>query len=160
MEKVIAAFDARRQFGTVIRDVVANGDRFVVERHGDPVAALGPIEVYEQWKQQRQTFFDQLRQAASRADLPEQEASGDAEYIVSGDPDRPEATATIRDIGPGTEPPAGGGQRPGGYPAAGVGAGPDACYLNWARRWRRTVMLHPDCRYYCVVCLDATIYRS
>jgi prevent-host-death family protein len=75
MEKVIAAFDARRQFGTVIQDVVVKGDRFVVERHGTPVAALVPIEVYEQWKQQRQAFFDQLRQAASQTNLSEQEAS-------------------------------------------------------------------------------------
>jgi prevent-host-death family protein len=75
MEKVIAAFDARRQFGTVIQDVVVKGDRFVVERHGTPVAALVPIEVYEQWKQQRQAFFDQLRQAASQANLSDGEAS-------------------------------------------------------------------------------------
>lgn len=75
MEKVIAAFDARRQFGTVIQDVVAKGDRFVVERHGQPVAAVVPIEVYEQWKQQRQAFFEQLRQVASQANLSEQDAS-------------------------------------------------------------------------------------
>ncbi len=75
MEKVIAAFDARRQFGAVIQDVVAKGDRYIVERHGAPVAAVVPIDVYEQWKEQRQAFFEQLRQAAARANLPEQEAS-------------------------------------------------------------------------------------
>lgn len=82
MEKVIAAFDAQRQFGTVIQDVVAKGDRFVVETHGEPVAALVPIEVYEQWKQQRRAFFDQLRQVASQANLPEQEASDLASEAV------------------------------------------------------------------------------
>jgi prevent-host-death family protein len=74
MEKVIAAFDARRQFGRVLNDVIARGDRFVVERHGEPVAAVVPIEVYEQWKRQRETFFARWEEVAERVNLPEDEA--------------------------------------------------------------------------------------
>lgn len=74
MEKVIAAFDARRQFGRLLNDVIARGDKFVVERHGEPVAAVVPIELYEQWKRQRDAFFAQWEEAAKRVDLPEDEA--------------------------------------------------------------------------------------
>lgn len=63
MEKTIAAFDARRQFGKVLRDVETRGDSFVVERHGEPVAAVVPLRIYEQWKQERDEFFALLHKA-------------------------------------------------------------------------------------------------
>lgn len=74
MEKVIAAFDARRQFGRLINDVVVKGDTYVVERHGEPVAAVVPLEVYEQWKRQREAFFARWQEVAERVNLPEDEA--------------------------------------------------------------------------------------
>ncbi|HEX5506374.1 MAG TPA: type II toxin-antitoxin system Phd/YefM family antitoxin [Thermomicrobiales bacterium] len=74
MEKTVAAFDARRQFGKMLQDVSARGDRFVVERHGEPVAALVPIAVYEQWKRGREEFFDRLQAIAERANVPPDEA--------------------------------------------------------------------------------------
>jgi prevent-host-death family protein len=74
MERTIAAFDARRQFGKVLNEVVAKGDTYVVARHGEPVAAVVPIAVYEQWKRSREAFFDRLEATARRADLPEDEA--------------------------------------------------------------------------------------
>jgi len=83
MEKTIGAFEARRQFGKVLREVVAKGDRFVVERHGEAVAAVVPIEVYEQWKRSRSAFFDKLRQAQQRANLSPQEADALANEAVS-----------------------------------------------------------------------------
>ncbi|MCL5961189.1 MAG: type II toxin-antitoxin system Phd/YefM family antitoxin [Chloroflexi bacterium] len=74
MEKTIGAFSARRQFGKVLQEVIARGDSYVVERHGEPVAAVVPIEVYEQWKRSRREFFDRLRAISERANLPEEEA--------------------------------------------------------------------------------------
>jgi prevent-host-death family protein len=74
MEKTVGAFEVRRQFGKILQDVAAKGDRVVVERHGAAVAAVVPIEVYEQWKRARTAFFDQLRTAAERANLTPQEA--------------------------------------------------------------------------------------
>ncbi len=50
------------------------GDMFVVERHGEPVAALVPIEVLEQWKRSRQEFFDELGRMAEGAGVAPEEA--------------------------------------------------------------------------------------
>ena len=84
MEKKVAAFDARRQFGKVLNEVAAHGDRYVVERHGEPVAAIVPIEVYEQWKRARQAFFDQMREVSARANMdPEEGAALVAEAVAA-----------------------------------------------------------------------------
>ena len=74
MEKTIGAFEIRRQLGRVLQDVAAKGDRFVVERHGEAIAAVVPIEVYEQWKQARSEFFAGVRAVAERASLSPEEA--------------------------------------------------------------------------------------
>ncbi len=74
MEKTVSAFEVRRGFGQMLQDIVARGDKFVVERHGTPVAVVVPIEVYEQWKQSRERFFDTLRLAQANADMAADEA--------------------------------------------------------------------------------------
>ena len=74
MEKVVAAFDARRQFGKILQEVLSKGDRFVVERHGEEVAAIVPIEVYKEWKGARTAFFDKIKAVAERADLSAKQA--------------------------------------------------------------------------------------
>jgi len=73
MEKVIGAFEARRNFGRILQDVAAKGDKVVVERHGEPIAAVVPIGVYEQWKRQREAFFDRMERIAQRANLSPEE---------------------------------------------------------------------------------------
>ena len=74
MEKTIRAFEARRNFGRILQDVVACGDKVIVERHGQPVAVVVPVEVYKQWQQKRQEFFDTMRIAAERANMSPEEA--------------------------------------------------------------------------------------
>lgn len=70
----MGAFEARRQFGRILQEVVADRDKYVIERHGQPVAAVVPIEVYEQWKRQRRAFFDRVRQIAEDSGVAEEEA--------------------------------------------------------------------------------------
>jgi len=82
MEKVIPAFEARRAFGKLIQDVLVRGDQYVIERHGEAVAAVVPIEVYRQWQRRRQAFFDQMRQVSEGAGLSEQEAERLAQEAV------------------------------------------------------------------------------
>lgn len=74
VDKKVGAFEARRQFGQILKEVEVKGERFVVERHGEPVAAVVPIEIYEQWKKGRKEFFAKIRAAADVSNLTEAEA--------------------------------------------------------------------------------------
>ncbi|MCL5266364.1 MAG: type II toxin-antitoxin system Phd/YefM family antitoxin [Chloroflexi bacterium] len=82
MEKTIGAFAVRRQLGKVLQEVVAKGDRYVVERHGEPIAAVVPIEVYDQWKKARDDFFDRLRVISEEANMTPEEADKLAKEAV------------------------------------------------------------------------------
>src|SRR5438270_13382002 len=82
MERTIGAFDARRQFGKVLNEVAAKGDAYVVERHGEAVAAVVPIQVYQQWKQAREAFFDRMEETARRANMSEEEGMALAQEAV------------------------------------------------------------------------------
>lgn len=75
MEKVVGAFEARRQFGRIISDVATRNEAYIVERNGEPVAAVVPVEVYTKWKQRREAFFKRMRAISERVDLPEEEAN-------------------------------------------------------------------------------------
>lgn len=89
MEKTASAFQVRRSFGRILQEVAAKGDRVVVERHGEPVAAVVPIDVYNQWKRSRTEFFERMRQAADRADLSPEEAEQLAADAVTAVRDAP-----------------------------------------------------------------------
>ncbi len=82
MEKVISAFDTRRKFGKILQEVFTRKDKFIIERHGEPVAALVPIEVYEYWKKGRNALFEKWRAAAERANMSPEEADALAEEAV------------------------------------------------------------------------------
>jgi prevent-host-death family protein len=83
MEKTIPAFEARRKFGSLIEDVSAKGDKVIVERHGKPMAAVVPLEVYEQWKASRDRFFELIELGARNANLSPEEADRLAEEAVA-----------------------------------------------------------------------------
>lgn len=74
MEKIVGASEVGRSFGRILREVEVKGDKFVVERNGQPVAALVPLDIYLRWKRERQAFFDQMQEAAERANLSPEEA--------------------------------------------------------------------------------------
>jgi antitoxin (DNA-binding transcriptional repressor) of toxin-antitoxin stability system len=73
MEKTLGAVEVGRRFDDIPRDV-GRGDQVVVEQDGESVAAVVPIALYEQWKRERQTLFDEMREVSARADLSEEEA--------------------------------------------------------------------------------------
>ena len=75
MEKTIGAFEVRRQFGKILTAILSRGDSYVIERHGEAVAVIVPVPVYEQWKSTRQAFFDQMKVVAARANMDEEEAT-------------------------------------------------------------------------------------
>ena len=73
MEKTIGAFEVRRSFGKVLREV-SRGDRYVVERNGEPVAAVVPIELYQRWRRERDAFFEKLHEIQDRSSVSPEEA--------------------------------------------------------------------------------------
>lgn len=74
MEKTVSSQEAPRRFGDLLQEVADNGDRYVVEQDGVPLAAVVPFALYSQWKRRREGFFRQMRESADRAGLSEAEA--------------------------------------------------------------------------------------
>jgi prevent-host-death family protein len=75
MQKVvIGAWEARRTFGKVLDTVGYRGDAVVVEKNGERLAAIAPIQMLDKWEEQRKAFFDQMRVVFERADVPYEEA--------------------------------------------------------------------------------------
>jgi prevent-host-death family protein len=78
MEKTVGALEARRTFDKVLAEVATHGDRVIVERNGEPVAAVVPIRIYNKWKRDREAFFEGIETIAERANVSE----GEAEALV------------------------------------------------------------------------------
>ena len=51
----------------MLQDVVVKGDRFVVERNGEPIAVIVPVQLYGQWKRRREAFSKRIRTAATQS---------------------------------------------------------------------------------------------
>jgi len=58
MEKVIGVTKARDEFRKIVDEVLYQGDKYVINRHGKPAVAVVPVQVYENWKQQRKRLFE------------------------------------------------------------------------------------------------------
>lgn len=65
MEREVGITQARETLRDVVEQVQYRGDTVIISRHGKPAAAVVPMEVYENWKQQRQEFFDAVRRIQS-----------------------------------------------------------------------------------------------
>jgi prevent-host-death family protein len=70
----IGAFEARRKFGKILDAVGFQGDTVVVEKNGDRLAAIVPIDMLEKWEERRAAFFEQIRAISERSNLSEEEA--------------------------------------------------------------------------------------
>ena len=57
MEKTIGVTQARDEFRAIIDAVQYGGDKYVINRHGKPAIAVVPVEIYENWKKQRQRLL-------------------------------------------------------------------------------------------------------
>ena len=61
MERKLGLAKARENFSEIVEQVQYQGESYVISRHGKPAAAVVPVEVYENWKRQRNTFFETIR---------------------------------------------------------------------------------------------------
>ena len=88
MPKPISAVDTRRRLGALLEDVARNGAEYVVERHGTPIAAIIPIQTYENHLKERSDWFDRVE--ALRQHLAQKEPVEDLKEAID------EATAIER----------------------------------------------------------------
>jgi len=82
MEKTLGASEARRQLGRILLAVVTKGDRYVLTYHGESIAAVVPMAVYDGWKRRREAFLDWLEEMAVTANLSPEEADALASEAV------------------------------------------------------------------------------
>jgi prevent-host-death family protein len=74
MERNLGVTEAREKLSDLIEQVQYQGDTYIINRHGKPAVAVVPIEVYQNWKRQRELLFDTIRkiQEANQDVDPEQ----------------------------------------------------------------------------------------
>ena len=68
-ERELGVTEARFGFSSLVDQVQHQGDAYVIKRHGRRAAAIVPIKVYENWRQERQEFFDMVREMQKWANL-------------------------------------------------------------------------------------------
>lgn len=66
MRKTVNAMRARGKLGQILEEVYYRGDQYIIERSGKPMAALVPVEQYEQWRKEREAFFALLDEVRGR----------------------------------------------------------------------------------------------
>jgi len=61
MERQLGITEARKRLARIVDGVKYEGDNYVIVRHGQPAAAIVPMEVHRQWKRERQELFHVIR---------------------------------------------------------------------------------------------------
>ena len=74
MERRMGVTEARKQLARIVDEVKYKGENYIIIRHGQPAAAVVPMEVYRRWKQEREELFGVIReiQAANADADPDQ----------------------------------------------------------------------------------------
>ena len=83
MEKKIGLAQARKEFSKVINDVQYQGEFYIISRHGEEAAAVVPLQVYQNWIEGRENFFNSIREIQSASNLNQQQAKKLAEESVA-----------------------------------------------------------------------------
>jgi prevent-host-death family protein len=66
MRKTVSAMRARGKLGQILEEVFYRGDQYIIERSGKPMAAVVPVEQYDQWRQEREAFFKLVEELRGR----------------------------------------------------------------------------------------------
>lgn len=78
MERTIGVTRARDEFRKIVDQVQYQGDKYIIERHGAPAVAVVPVDIYENWKKQRQQLLELIREVqAANADTDPDEVMQD-----------------------------------------------------------------------------------
>ncbi len=76
MEKQLSVTEMRQRLAHVIDEVRYRGEHYIILQHGEPAAVVVPLEVYRQWKQERDAFFTTIRR------IQESNPQADPEIIM------------------------------------------------------------------------------
>jgi prevent-host-death family protein len=104
MEKRMSAWQARRQFGEVLREVTRNGTSVIVESHGEAVAAVVPIQRYQKAADARAAFLATLTEMQQEFNYTPEEAEDIVEEAMRATGreyvrETPEERASINEMG-------------------------------------------------------------
>ncbi len=69
MEKKIGLAQARKEFSKVINDVQYQGESYIISRHGEEAAAVVPLQVYQNWIEGRENFFNSIQHKCATSKL-------------------------------------------------------------------------------------------
>lgn len=66
MLKEVTAYNARKNFGELLSQVLYRGDQVIINRSGKPVAAIVPVDWLEQWHERRERFYKKIEAIRER----------------------------------------------------------------------------------------------
>ncbi len=96
--KTISAWEARRNLGKLMDEVVARNRPMIIESHGEPKVAMMPARMAEEFIARQQAAFEQWKTIALRSTLSDDEADRLIEEAITevrtgGGPDEPQTVA-------------------------------------------------------------------
>lgn len=84
MKKEVSAAELHQRLGELLEGVYHNGDRLIVKRANTLLAAIVPIEAYEEMLQQREQAFSVLDRIWEKVPaVSEEEAHTDIEQAIA-----------------------------------------------------------------------------
>ena len=84
MKKEVSAAELHQKLGELLDGVYRNGDRLIVKRADTPLAAIVPIEAYEDMLQQRELAFSVLDRIWEKVPgVSEEEAQDDIQQAIA-----------------------------------------------------------------------------
>jgi len=66
VRKTVNAVRARGNLGQILEEVYYRGDQYIIERSGKAMAAVVPVEQFEQWRKERDAFFEVVDEIRER----------------------------------------------------------------------------------------------
>lgn len=84
MKKSVSTQELENRIGEIVDSVHLQGDRYIIERDGKPVAAVVPVEVMEIDEQERTRFFDLIEKIHERNKvIPEKEIEDAINQVIA-----------------------------------------------------------------------------
>lgn len=84
MRKEVATTELHQKLGELLDGVHRNGDRLIIKRADTPLAAIVPIDAYQEMLQQREQVFSVLDRIWEKVPgVSEKEAQDDIEQAIA-----------------------------------------------------------------------------